>query len=158
MQTFLPYPNFFQSVACLDDKRLGKQRVECLQILKALETGKGWIHHPITKMWKGYEHALGIYMNICILEWEGRGFNNTMKLYGNHGLTEATPMPFWLEDVDFHSSHRSNLLRKDPDYYGQFGWDDDPDNGYVWFVDGVKYRQVAGTRIKEIIENLKNKP
>lgn len=36
MQTFLPYKSFEQSAACLDNKRLGKQRVEVLQILKAL--------------------------------------------------------------------------------------------------------------------------
>lgn len=37
MQTFLPYPDFSASARVLDDKRLGKQRVECLQILKALQ-------------------------------------------------------------------------------------------------------------------------
>ena len=37
MQTFLPYPSFELSARVLDDKRLGKQRVECLQILKALQ-------------------------------------------------------------------------------------------------------------------------
>lgn len=39
MQTFLPFPDFKQSAQCLDNKRLGKQRVECLQILKALAKG-----------------------------------------------------------------------------------------------------------------------
>ena len=32
MQTFLPYQNFIKSAKCLDYKRLGKQRVEALQI------------------------------------------------------------------------------------------------------------------------------
>lgn len=40
MQTFLPYPSFELSARVLDDKRLGKQRVECLQILKALQPQK----------------------------------------------------------------------------------------------------------------------
>ena len=35
MQTFLPLPSMGDSVRCLDDKRLGKQRVEAFQILKA---------------------------------------------------------------------------------------------------------------------------
>lgn len=39
MQTFLPYPNIIQSAQCLDNKRLGKQRVEALQILKAINQG-----------------------------------------------------------------------------------------------------------------------
>ena len=34
MQTFLPYPDFARSAAVLDRQRLGKQRVEVLQILK----------------------------------------------------------------------------------------------------------------------------
>lgn len=37
MQTFLPYADFAECARVLDDKRLGKQRVECLQILKALQ-------------------------------------------------------------------------------------------------------------------------
>ena len=36
MQTFLPYADLRDSVVCLDNKRLGKQRVECLQILNVL--------------------------------------------------------------------------------------------------------------------------
>lgn len=39
MQTFLPYPDFIRSAQCLDNRRLGKQRVECLQILKTLAKG-----------------------------------------------------------------------------------------------------------------------
>jgi len=35
MQTFLPYPDFLQSLQSLDNKRLGKQRVETFQILNA---------------------------------------------------------------------------------------------------------------------------
>lgn len=34
MQTFLPYPEFIKSAQCLDNKRLGKQRVEAKQILE----------------------------------------------------------------------------------------------------------------------------
>ena len=37
MQTFLPYPDFKKSASCLDYKRLGKQRVEGLQILNAIQ-------------------------------------------------------------------------------------------------------------------------
>ena len=33
MQTFLPYADFAQSAKVLDMKRLGKQRVEVLQLL-----------------------------------------------------------------------------------------------------------------------------
>jgi hypothetical protein len=61
MQTFLPYPDLQKSVQCLDYKRLGKQRVEALQILNILrgkptksgKSYKGYINHPIVNMWKG---------------------------------------------------------------------------------------------------------
>ena len=43
MQTFLPDPDFARSARCLDRLRLGKQRVEVLQLLRALLVpGSGW--------------------------------------------------------------------------------------------------------------------
>ena len=36
MQTFLPYPDFRESLESLDYKRLGKQRVEALQLVKSI--------------------------------------------------------------------------------------------------------------------------
>jgi len=43
MQTFLPFPDFQQSAAVLDRARLGKQRVEALQTLRALVIPEyGW--------------------------------------------------------------------------------------------------------------------
>lgn len=39
MQTFLPHEDFYVSAHCLDDRRLGKQRVEGYQILKSLSIG-----------------------------------------------------------------------------------------------------------------------
>ncbi len=74
MQTFLPYPCFIESAKCLDFRRLGKQRVESKQLLNALEIRKsgiakgGWVNHPATVMWEGYEDALKHYMNIMIIE------------------------------------------------------------------------------------------
>ena len=37
MQTFLPYESFKQSARVLDWRRLGKQRVEGMQIINAIE-------------------------------------------------------------------------------------------------------------------------
>ena len=62
MQTFLPYDDFVLSLDCLDYRRLGKQRVEAMQLLNAMKREKGgWINHPATKMWRGYEKALTEY-------------------------------------------------------------------------------------------------
>ena len=75
MQTFLPYKSFKNSLQSLDWRRLGKQRVEAHQILNVLlgrTTTKGWVNHPITKMWKGYEPSLQLYFNLCVEEWINR--------------------------------------------------------------------------------------
>lgn len=137
MQTFLPYPDFRQTAACLDYRRLGKQRLEAQQILRILEgnedeTGRrGWRHHPAVLMWRGYEDALRLYLNTIITEWTRRGYRNTMALAQT---PESPPLPPWLGDPAFHASHRANLLRKDPIYYRQFGWSESPDLPYVWPV------------------------
>ena len=55
MQTFLPYKDFTQSLSQLDNKRLGKQRVETKYILDLLmqrTDKKGYANHPIVHMWK----------------------------------------------------------------------------------------------------------
>jgi Pyrimidine dimer DNA glycosylase len=67
VQTFLPYPDFAASAVALDCRRLGKQRVEALQILRALTRERyGWKHHPAVRMGAGYEDALARYaMEIC---------------------------------------------------------------------------------------------
>lgn len=134
MQTFLPYPDFAKSVKVLDYKRLGKQRVETFQVLNILldrTPTKGWRNHPVTRMWTGYESALKLYQNYTILEWIDRGYNNNMK------FEEVNPgsviMPPWFGEEQFHKSHRSNLLRKDYEYYSQY-FDEPSDLEYHWPV------------------------
>ena len=130
MQTFIPYEDIEQSAKVLDYRRLGKQRSECKQILNALYKGGGWKNHPAVKMWSGYENALTLYMNTVIIEWIRRGYKNNMLLCEVN--ENDVVYPLWLGDNRFHASHRSNLLRKDPKYYGQFGWNE-PDNlPYFW--------------------------
>jgi hypothetical protein len=80
MQTFLPYADFERCAATLDSRRLGKQRVEAFQILRALRgEGRGWRNHPAVLMWRGYEDALGLYLNAMIAEWERRGYRNNVS-------------------------------------------------------------------------------
>ena len=135
MQTFLPYPSFETSAACLDYRRLGKQRVECKQILKAIHTDSGgWLSHPATKMWIGYEKALSVYYNFIVSEWEhNRGYKNNMP-YLLVGKLFEFELPPWLGNEEFHASHRSNLLRKDKDFYGKYGWKESDNLPYIWPV------------------------
>jgi len=132
MQTFLPYSDFRETAVCMDWRRLGRQRVEAYQILRTLSgLSKGWIRHPAVKMWAGYELALSAYMNEMIMEWMKRGYKNNMYLVA---LPESYPRPEWLGDQAIHTAYRSNLIRKNPDYYREF-WPDIPDDlPYIWPV------------------------
>lgn len=135
MQTFLPYPNFAESACVLDRQRLGKQRVEVLQILRALRDGGGWKNHPAVKMWKNHEGALIWYGEAIVREWTSRGYKNNVsyrEFYVPDEEFQGAELPPWLGDPAFHASHRSNLLRKSPDHYGKFGWTESPDLPYVW--------------------------
>lgn len=133
MQTFLPYPDFRESAKALDYKRLGKQRVEAWQILKALrgET-KGWTNHPAVLMWRGHEDALEQYGREMCLEWRERGYVDNMLDRFQH--KPAAKMPSWLGDDRLHVSHQSNLIRKYPEYY-QEQFPDVPNNlEYFWVI------------------------
>jgi hypothetical protein len=138
MQTFLPYPDFVASVKALDYRRLGKQRVEAMQLvnstnkLAANPNAKvGWMNHPARTMWIGHMNALKLYHNVCIQEWIDRGYKNTMKFYD---LPDDITLPTWIGDDRVHASHRSNLLRKDPAYYAVHGWTEPDDIEYYWPV------------------------
>ncbi|WP_431909418.1 MSMEG_6728 family protein [Micromonospora carbonacea] len=148
MQTFLPYPDFLASARALDTRRLGKQRVEAIQVLRGLtRPGYGWRNHPAVKMWAGYEEALVRYgLDVCAV-WCGPGRADTCAatlvadLAAACGVTgvrtqaelaDAGELPPWLGRDDLHRSHRSSLLRKDPDHYRPLFGDVDPGLEYVW--------------------------
>jgi len=60
MQTFTPYSDFEESLRTLDLKRLGKQRVEVIQIVRALTVpGYAWSSHPAVLMWRGMRRRSG---------------------------------------------------------------------------------------------------
>lgn len=141
MITFLPYSSFYESTKVLDDKRLGKQRVEAFQILKVLTENpqSRWRNHPAVKMWVGYEDALRYYLYCCISEWGRRGFVNNMKA----PYLFPYQLPKWLGFEPLHASHRANLLRKNPEHYGRFGWTEKPYNGYYWPCDVVSPKTKA---------------
>jgi hypothetical protein len=142
MQTFLPYADLQESVRVLDYRRLGKQRVETFQVLNILldrTPTKGWRNHPVTLMWSGYEAALQLYQNYTIQEWISRGYKNTMQ-YEKVSL-DSVVMPPWFGLDEFHRSHRSNLLRKDYEYYSQY-FHEDPTLEYYWPTE--KYSAALG--------------
>lgn len=129
MQTFLPYPDFAASAAVLDQARLGKQRVETLQVLRALVLPDyGWRSHPVTRMWMGYVPALTVYGLVTAREWVSRGHaDSTAALISEFapdtaaaftaGTDPQPAMPPWLGRPEVHVSHQSNLIQKAPELY-----------------------------------------
>jgi hypothetical protein len=129
MQTFLPYPSFLATAHVLDRQRLGKQRVETLQILRALELPDyGWQNHPAVRMWRGRTPALVRYGLDCVRVWTGRGhadstaehmaeFAPWVRELSQDDLRQESLLPNWLGDERLHRSHRSQLIAKDPEFY-----------------------------------------
>ena len=140
MQTFLPSPSFIESAADLDLARLGKQRVETLQLLRANTVPDyGWRHHPAAKMWAGRLPALVAYGLAMTDAWTARGHADTVRAQLLEFAPEvdgveqdAIEMPRWLGDEQFHLSHRSNLVRKDPEFYRPLFGDVPDDLPYIW--------------------------
>lgn len=130
MQTFLPYPDYKLSASVLDRSRLGKQRVECKQIVTALVyssigVSAGWQRHPATLMWTGHIGSLCEYAIEVCQEWTRRGYYDSLRPFFEHYIkVYPTTKPKWLGDERLHSSHRSKLLFKDREWYSQFGWTD----------------------------------
>jgi hypothetical protein len=144
MQTFLPYPSFERTARVLDVRRLGKQRVEALQVLRAQHVPNyGWRHHPAAKMWRGHDEALVSYGVTICREWIRRGHRDTVleQLVGLAPDGEVLPqaelrrrglLPPWLGNRAFHRAHQSSLVRKDPELY-RAAFPNVPDDlPYVW--------------------------
>lgn len=141
MQTFLPLPCFHASAECLDPLRLGKQRVEAMQILRTITNlSNGWAHHPAVAMWRGHPQALASYGLAICDHWRSLGYFDTAgdffsEWLDHHGTDWSDDLlPPWFGRDDFHASHRSNLLRKDPTHYSRFGWTEPANLPYIWPV------------------------
>ena len=145
VQTFLPWPDFAAGAAVLDTARLGKQRVEALQVARALVWPVyGWKHHPAVAMWRGFVPALATYGLVVCHRWQQLGHRDTVADQlrefagpgGPHPQRELAAhglLPPWLGDEAVHLSHRSALLRRNPAHYRAFFEPGLPDDlPYTW--------------------------
>jgi len=138
MQTFIVSFNQKETAKILDSKRLGKQRVEGLQIAECLLVKESrWKNHPAVKMWKGYEpYLIKIYLKEILNEWEARGYKNIKcsdkwKSLSKHIKYSRVKTPKWL-NKDFIIAHQSNLIRKNPEYYKKYFKNVLPNLEYIW--------------------------
>ena len=147
MQTFLPYPDFWASADVLDDLRLRSQIREASQLLKACladqdarreagrRYGRFYRNHPALLMWKGCPGGLAMYLIAMHDEYRKRGGEKFIMARRLAGLCVDGSEPWWLGREALHSSHRARLLGKNPEWYGQFGWTEQPalDNSAYWW-------------------------
>ena len=136
MQTFIVYNtkskklediriSFRKTARILDMKRLGKQRVEAMQILDILVRNKQvtWKNHPAVKQWKGSEFYLFFYIEAICNEWTKRGYKDSC-LKKSFNIIKKKKLgkiiPKFLFSRKFIKSHRSNLIRKDSKFYSKY--------------------------------------
>lgn len=142
MQTFVSEPSLTKCVEVLDPRRLGKQRVETLQIMKALAgMTKGWVNHPATKMWRGYEPALMEYQYYTCKHWteyygyKDTCFDKTFSVFDEHfDATIGVELPHWWGDNRVHDSHKKALVFKDPVWYNKVYPNISGEYNYYWPV------------------------
>lgn len=139
MQTFVPSASVTESVRCLDVKRLGKQRVETLQIMKALAgESKGWVNHPAVRMWRGHEGSLMAYQVETCNYWTSHyGYKDTCldktySVFDEHFDHTNTSFPEWWGDSRVHDSHKNALVFKNPEHYKAYWPDAIPVYNYYW--------------------------
>lgn len=172
MQTFITSDrgDFAYTARTLDNLRLNKQALEGWQILLTLleldpqgnhRTPRGWVNHPATKMWRGYELALYGYIQTMVKEWVLRGYNSTIgdkatetiKVAYENALVTEYQDPWWRTPEimsQVASTHRQALLWKNYEHYSQFGWAEDigfqpKSYEYLWVgnLDDERTNQIA---------------
>jgi hypothetical protein len=149
MQTFLPYPSFEESARVLDRARLGKQRVEALQVLRAITIPTyGWRNHPVAKMWRNWLPGLTKYALVVTDAWIERGHADTVRPQVLQFAPEVDAMsqdeldlPWYIGDEEFHRSHQSNLVRKDAEFYGPVFPGVPDDLPYLWPGETMRSRR-----------------
>jgi hypothetical protein len=142
MQVFMPDPSIPLSPTYLDTKRLGNQ---IWREAKTLISG-GWPNHPAAKIWRDYRGALARYCLAGLHELRhnrGRPYPRWEEFFveilwdemrkENVDHADNLPRPPIIGYAPYHAAMRSQLLTKDPEWYGQFGWTEEPGAlTYVW--------------------------
>ena len=129
LRTWLPVPSFQETALVLHNEELHKVRKDVLYILDVLAGRfQHMKHNPSVTMWRGSELVLVAYgVNMCT-EWKARGQRDKLSdrifAYAEEALrTNALNpkdngnIPWWLGNVGFHESHKSNLIALRPEHY-----------------------------------------
>lgn len=138
IQTWLPLPSFKESAESLSDEDLFKQVLDGLRVIELLHEiprnesklpHEYWAAEPIDPlqpggMWRGCEMQLCEYtLEICEeASIRGRRQHPMMEAIAEHlewatGEDSYMGKPSWFGNIDFHLSHQSALIRKNPSFY-----------------------------------------
>jgi hypothetical protein len=106
---------------------------------------RGYVNHPITKMWLCYDDSLKHYINCCITEWTSRKKKNGEYNKTKYELFDIDikdiKHPWWISHSYFLSVFRCSLYRKElereePEWYiTKFSsciYSKFYDYGYIW--------------------------
>jgi hypothetical protein len=119
VQTFLPYPDLRASCVVLDDRRLGKQRVETFQILRALTWPEyAWKNHPAVRMWRGFRAGArrvrpGELPRVDAPRLRRLGRRQLVGWTGG-SPPSGRALPPWFGLEPLHQSHRSAAAAQGP--------------------------------------------
>lgn len=123
-------------------RELSKQRVHAAQILRIIERKRSWkshdgpiamATHPAVLMWEGFEDSLSLYHDTMVAEWVSRGYSVGSRWRQTNDHYDLI-LPPWLNEYRLAVSHRSFLLRQDPESYIRFEWRVRPDIRLYWPV------------------------
>ena len=126
MNSFVCESSFQDTTSALDMRRLGKQRIECWQMLMALlGQSTAYANHPATRAWSGYEYSLASFAIACHDEWISRGYKDTTRdrVVQLRTLLSNTGDPWWVTNDRYLNTIRGVLIGKMPEYYGPL-WPD----------------------------------
>jgi hypothetical protein len=138
MQTFLHEINYNLAARHLDSRRLVKQIVECKQILTAIRGTTSWSHHPIVRMWTGWESNLVHYALCMCCEYEDRYAHEHSLEPWFHMQDCDTKKPPWLIEP-LIESHQSALVYKQPTHYKLIYPLVYPTIDYLWWAPGLGF-------------------
>lgn len=141
--------SFDRTAQDLETTTLGYQIHQAYEAFKFLtgreENSELDENSPVLRMWEGHEFALGIYgmsmgdqftrirRNVDTLFFDFYHDIQSMKKEDENFVYEKPP---WFNDADVCRSHRSNLMRRQPENY-KTTWPKTPVNmPYLWpFID-----------------------
>ncbi len=123
MMIWLPYESFVQSASAMDSKTLTVQRFDAFRLLKAIQQGTG-SNNPCVQMWRDSPMWLAAYGMAVCREWEiqadrASDLTNVFQDYIGSVIDITERYPRWLGDSLVHLSHRSNMIRLNPEHYSR---------------------------------------